>query len=44
MFAGATILLTVGLMNPIVDLPAAIRASLIMVKIAPLTGEEQDVP
>ena len=36
--------LTVGLMNPMVDLTAAIRASLVMGKIAPLTGVEQDIP
>ena len=36
--------LTAGLMNPIGDLPSAIRASFTIVKIAPTTGEDADVP
>ena len=36
--------LTVGLMKPMGLLPRASRASLIIVKIAPATGAEQDVP
>lgn len=35
---------TVGLMNPIGFFPMVIRASLTMVRIAPTTGAEADVP
>lgn len=39
-----TSILTVGLMKPIGFLPIAIRASLTAVSMAPMTGEEAEVP
>ena len=39
-----TVSLAVGLMKPMVDLPAALRAPPTTVNTATLTGEEQDVP